>query len=1009
MRTIFESCVPRDEVLTGELRDEMFAARLRDVIEGTADPIYQDPQVFFDNTFVTEGLRTLSREVVGRLSGKNPGASPFIRLETSFGGGKTHSLIALYHLAHGGSPTVPKDLVQKSWLPSAPWKVAAVVGDDIDPTNGVPHGNIRVHTLWGELAWQLGGERGYALLSQSDTKLVAPGTPVLKELVGDQPTLIMMDELARHYRAARAVATKEGHSSLAEQSVAFLKSLLEVASSCPNISLVITLAESVDTFGSETEEIRRELDEAKKISARQELIVTPTGENEISHVVNHRLFRSIEAAEAKEVASEYSAAYSGFEARGAELPAKALRAEYASEIEKCYPFHPEILAALSRRVATIPNFQRTRGVLRLLARVVRDLWESRSKDTWLIHPHHVNLLLPDVANDLTSRLEKPTFKPVIEADIVSGVKGMPAHCQSIDSSWIEAGKPPYAQRLATTIFLNSLTQSSGAGIEPADLHLSVLHPGDDPQHLQKALLEMKGDVRTQPGVALHYLHWDDRRYRFKTEPSLEKLVQNELISLGPTRIKNDLDDRIRQVWRKGVFHPFYFPQEAVDVPDDSKEPKLVILHYDAESTASGRQGIPDLVRKIYDHTGSLQTYRSFKNNLLFLVADADLVQRMQDVMARSIAIGKIVSDPERSSDLPADQVKRLREMDDAARLEVRIAITRAYRHLYYPSTEGGKKDSGLAHYELPAQDQGKADQEQSQVLLSALVNLEKVLTGDSHPMSPDYLKSKAWAPDQQEMTTEDLRKEFARRIGLKMLLDPGQLKKSIRQGVQQGTWVYYETAVKKAYGKGTEEPFIELSDEAILYTDQKAQELGIWPRTEIVDSSTRQCPICGHDPCDCPITPTPAGWFTTSHAGVPAQALKAMVDAFSEAKKDRIGALGISLHGSSKDAAMDLRRLGLAMPQIPRGDVSVMLRMTAETPTDCLEVTYRGPWDGYTRLRGTAETAAAEASKLDLKFDLMNLFRKGLPAAETLGTVRDILMHLELGRLSFTSEEMRDE
>ncbi|NLP06057.1 ATP-binding protein, partial [Candidatus Fermentibacteria bacterium] len=409
MRPIFESCVPRDEVLSGELRDEMFAARLKDVVEGHADTIYQDPLVFFDNTFVTAGLRTLAREVVGRLSGKKPSASPFVRLETSFGGGKTHSLIALHHLARGGSPSVPENLVPRSWIPSSPWKVAALVGNDIDPANGVQHGSIQVRTLWGELAWQLAGEKGYALIRESDEKLVSPGVPVLETLVGEAPTLIMMDELARHYRTARAVATREGHSNLAEQAVAFLMSMIELASSRQNVSLVITLAESVDTFGSETEEIRRELDEARKLSARQELIVTPTGEDEISNVVNHRLFKSIKADDARATSKKYGEAYAGFESKGAELPAKALRAEYASEIEKCYPFHPELLSVLSRRVATIPNFQRTRGVLRLLARVVRNLWDTRPADTWLIHPHHVDLLLHDIANDLTSRLEKPTF------------------------------------------------------------------------------------------------------------------------------------------------------------------------------------------------------------------------------------------------------------------------------------------------------------------------------------------------------------------------------------------------------------------------------------------------------------------------------------------------------------------------------------------------------------------------------------------------------------------------
>lgn len=1010
MRTVFESCVPREEVLTGELRDEMFAARLKDVVEGHADPIYQDPTIFFDNTFVTAGLRTLAQEVVGRLSGRKPSASPFVRLETSFGGGKTHSLIALLHLARGGSPSVPESLVSQSWLPSFPWKVAALVGNDIDPANGVTHGSIKVRTLWGELAWQLGGEEGYALVRESDERLISPGVPVLEALVGDAPTLIMMDELARHYRTARAVATHEGHSNLSEQAVAFLMAMIELASSRPNLSLVITLAESVDAFGIETEDIRRELNEAKKLSARQELIVTPTGENEISNVVNHRLFKSIDTEEAKETARQYGAAYAGFESKGAELPVKALRAEYAEEIRKCYPFHPELLSVLSRRVATIPNFQRTRGVLRLLARVVRNIWDTRPADTWLIHPHHVDLLLKDVANDLTSRLEKSSFLPVIEADIASEVKALPSHCQSIDRVWVEAGKPGYATRVGTTVFLNSLTQASGAGIEPADLFLSVLQPGDDPQHIRKALSEMQGETRTQPGVALHYFHWDDRRYRFKTEPSLEKLIQNELTTLSPTRIKNDLDDRIRQLWRKGPLQPIPFPQEAVQVPDDSREPKVIILHYDAESVTQGNKGVPDLVRKIFDHTGTLETYRVFKNNLVFLVADADLIQRMQDVMARSIAIGKIVQDPERHADLPEDQQKRLREMDDAARLDVRVAITRAYKHLFYPSADAPAKSAGLAYYEMTPQDQGKADADQSSVLMNTLRALDKVLTGDSPEQAPSFVKNKAWAPDQQEMTTEDLRKEFAKRVGLKMLIEPGQLKKTIRRGVQQGNWIYYDTASKTAFGKDTEEPCIELSDDVILYTEEKAIQLRILPRTEIVEP-VDTCPLCGNTPCDCPIVPTPSekGPFSATQTGVPSKALMALMDSLTEAKVEKLGSLSIELQGGSADTSIDLRRLGLAKPQLPAGEVEVSLEMSAQTGIDRLEITYRGFWDGYSRIRAAAEAALSESQKRSITFRLGSVYKEGVPARETLQSVREILMQLGLNSLSFTIKEKRDE
>ena len=174
MKPIYETCQPRSEVLAGDLTEDTFAARLRDVIDGTADPAYQHPGKFFRNTFPTDGLRTLAREVLGRLSGRQPASSPFIRLETSFGGGKTHNLIALYHLATGGGQAALEAAEANArrgipgggivpgadWLPDEGWAVAGVVGSDLDPAEGIVHDGVHTWTLWGELAWQVGASMG---------------------------------------------------------------------------------------------------------------------------------------------------------------------------------------------------------------------------------------------------------------------------------------------------------------------------------------------------------------------------------------------------------------------------------------------------------------------------------------------------------------------------------------------------------------------------------------------------------------------------------------------------------------------------------------------------------------------------------------------------------------------------------------------------------------------------------------------------------------------------------
>src|SRR5690606_29471976 len=167
MLTIFDACEPRPEVLLGELKEEIVAARLKDVIDGTAEAVYQDPQTFFGNTYLTAGLKTLLEEALGRLTGRRPDSNPIIRLETSFGGGKTHNLIALYHAARGSEAA--SRVVDSNLIPTpGTVRIAGVVGSDLDPSSGILHRDVTTYTLWGELAYQLGGLAGYQLVAESD-------------------------------------------------------------------------------------------------------------------------------------------------------------------------------------------------------------------------------------------------------------------------------------------------------------------------------------------------------------------------------------------------------------------------------------------------------------------------------------------------------------------------------------------------------------------------------------------------------------------------------------------------------------------------------------------------------------------------------------------------------------------------------------------------------------------------------------------------------------------------
>jgi predicted AAA+ superfamily ATPase len=218
---IFDTCVPRDEILSGDLSLDLFAAKLRLVVEGTAPQVYQDANKFFANTFATDGIKTLIREVFSRLMKQSAGAG-VVRLETSFGGGKTHDEIALWHICKQGREILGLErFTDISVIPDRPIQVAAIDGRDLDPEQGVYHSDsgLTTYTLWGEIAYQIGGISGYQLLQGSDKSGVSPGTSVLERLTGGQPTVIILDEIARYLRSAKA--KQIGRSDLAKQVVAF--------------------------------------------------------------------------------------------------------------------------------------------------------------------------------------------------------------------------------------------------------------------------------------------------------------------------------------------------------------------------------------------------------------------------------------------------------------------------------------------------------------------------------------------------------------------------------------------------------------------------------------------------------------------------------------------------------------------------------------------------------------------------------------------------------------------
>lgn len=1016
MKAIFDLAVPRDQVLHGELSPDMFAARLKDVMDDSSDdPVYLDPDLFFDNTFPTAGLKTLLREVLGRLTGQAPTNSPIIRLETSFGGGKTHNLIALYHAVRGeGAQTHLKTFAgSDTLLPrSGDADVVGVVGSDLDPAIGIyhPDDELTTYTLWGELAYQLGGRDGYALALESEKNKSAPGTGLFERIIGDRPTLIMIDEIARHLRAAVATPTATGKSNLAEQTVAFLMSLMEFVASQKQVVLVLTLTSEADAFRKETETLRQALAESLSVSARQERVLTPAGENEISAIVVHRLFKHVNLNGAQSTIARYGGYYREVEAQGPHVHERALRGDYLNEFTVSYPFHPELIRVLNLRVATIPNFQRTRGALRLLATVVRQLWQTGPPQTWLIHPHHIDLANQSIIEDLTSRLDRPKFRQVCEADIVSPQIGIPAHAAEADRPLVASGKPPYARYVGTTIFLHSLTQGIPSGVELPELLLSVLAPtdkaGDDPAVVNRALERLYDKA--------WFLEYDGYKYRFKTEPSLNKIVDDEMGAVGVSRAKQEIDERVRKIWRAGFLKPVRFPSVPADVDDDAGKPKLAIMHYDAVKIDAVTTSPPDLARKIYGYAGVMESFRNYQNNVLFLVADADQVEQMSKVARRYLAISRITDRPERMREFNEDHQKKLRKMGEAAELDVRIAITKAYRYLFYPTGDAPKADAYLRRETLPPQDQGDTDIDQTNVIVRVLRNLQKVRTADDGPLPAQYLHAKAWDLNQVEMTTEDLRRAFARKISLPILLDVNQLRRTIENGVKTKVWLYYDDSEEFAYDHESPPALWQISDHTRLYTPAEAARLNLRIKGKWIP------PIIGGPGVEEGEGEPPEeeieaiiGTGRPSRmrgAGVPAQAFQQMWDQCGEHNVVAIRRLQIGFQGIEKGRANDLAAIGLAIPQMGKAEFGIQLKLAVQfggSPDEYLDLRFQGAWDRYKRLKQVTDAFAREKeSGINVDFRLIVDFERAVPLDDTqqLGAIRDVLTQMEMGPIRVEAE-----
>lgn len=671
---------PHEDIREGRLAEAIFAANVWAVVQGTAPEIYLDPEEFFRKTYLTTGLTTVLNRVAGALRRNGEVGDRIISLQTAFGGGKTHTLVALWHLAKyadrlEGSPH--SDGLRRAIGGRFPEKVKGVAvftNQTCDATQGrrVADG-VHLRTLWGELAYQLGGKELYERVRANDESQRVPQGLFFEILQAAAPCLILLDELADYCVGAAAVPV--GDTSLADQTVSFIQQLTESVQQVPGVVVVATLPASKHEV-AQSEKGQEAFVTLEKRFQRLGADVKPVADEEIYEVVRARLFESIAPDTAPDYPKKVAQAYqSMYAAHSGEVPPEAARNTYREQLERAYPFHPLLIDALYTRWGSHPDFQRTRGVLRLLASIVGDLWKRRQGSTetqHLIQPCHVRWSVDALQAALT-RLWGPAYQSVAAADVI----GERSNAGIFDE---ERGgdyrSESIGKGLGSAIILGSFGGQGGrSGFSARDLKLACSRQGLNWSYTDGALLELENRC--------FYLHTVTsgslgKRYWYGTKPTLNKLVvqyrqQSAKEDFGEEILEDLRADSQKSPMAGATWRVVVNPAE--DLPEQKSLTLLILppsLAWDENGGA--KDVVQARVKAISTRCGGRD--RLYRNTLLFLVGTTRGLSKLRQAYREQAALEGVRADY--WEQLDEEQREELKKRLDAARKAALEALGPAY-------------------------------------------------------------------------------------------------------------------------------------------------------------------------------------------------------------------------------------------------------------------------------------------------------------------------------------------
>ena len=676
----WEVCEPHDGFKSpSQVNESRFAASLGRVFAGAASEEYLDPVAFLSQTYFTESLTQMVREVSSRLNGGD-GAS-VTEVQTPFGGGKTHALLTFYHLINS--------LKEAQSLES----VRAALGDFSIPSNarvlvfdGQEHGvdpvlkenGVSVFTMWGELTSQVDAGLYQRLVMDSDGKGVAPGNIVFSQVLqAASPCLILIDEVVS-YLVKLKFSNSRRTTNLYRQTVQFLQETLQLAGNVPGVCVLLSLPKSKAEFGGlDPQQLQQELQIMEELQPRADRVVskrTPVNDDEVYLLMSRRLFKHADADAAQRVAQAYRQVY---ERTPGQYDGTVLSPDYLKQQTAAYPFHPELIDVLYKKWSTASDFPRTRAVLQLLANVVADQWTNR-RESYAIQSSHLDLERERIRTRIVSAAGSGGgYDAVVASDVIGG----DAHADHQDQRrGGEYERYHISRGVATTLLVHSFGGQLNAGAVPQELRLGTVAPNVGPEYVTEVLGSLE--------QSLWYVHRDGELLKFDTRPNIYRVIAQTADNQSPDAV----NDRLKEVLERAAGSPEGFRVITWADTDgsiaDTPDPTIAILPSRYAIEAFDDRGQPmdwEAIERLWDRAGGgLRTYR---NSLLLVAPDRQLWTSAEEVVREVLAYDAVIGGRAAAQLSEADRAEltsRRRDRQDS----LATSIVTAYRWAFYPMGPG---------------------------------------------------------------------------------------------------------------------------------------------------------------------------------------------------------------------------------------------------------------------------------------------------------------------------------